>query len=217
MTTPSLIVALLLAAGLFFALLAIARLRQRRLFAATRAATGGCVCLALTALAFALALNLYSYHRFTWEQPVARLSFEQIGPQRFRVRLDTTAAPARDFLLSGNQWQLDARVLKWQPLATLLGFDAVYRLDRISGRHSRIEAARRLPDTVYDLSEPRGLDVWQSAQYLPGWLNPVDARFGSATYLPMVDGARYSVSLSQTGGLVARPENAAARSAIADW
>lgn len=207
----------MLAAGLLLVVLTLSRLRKRRLFAATRAATGGFIFLALAILAFAIALNLYTYHRLTWEQPVAQLRFEQIGPHRYRVYLDAAAAPVRSYVLAGNQWQLDARVLKWHPLANLLGFNALYRLDRLSGRRARIEAARKLPDTVYDLSAARGLDVWQAAHYLPGWLNPVDARFGSAAYLPMADGARFSVTLSQSGGLVARPENAAARAAIARW
>lgn len=217
MATPNLITALFLIAGLSLVLLALVRLRRRRLFAATRAATGGCLCLALAALAFSIALNLYTYHRLTWEQPVAQLHFEQLGPHRYRVYLNVSNAPARQYVLSGAQWQLDARVLKWQPWAALLGFNAVYRLDRLSGRHSRIQAERTLPDTAYDLSPSQGLDVWQAAHYLPDWLNPVDARFGSATYVPMVDGGRFSVTLSQSAGLIARAENAAARKAIARW
>ncbi len=216
MTSPALIVALLAAMGLFFVVLAGARIRRRRLLAATRSGFGGCFCLALAAVAAAFAFNLYTYHRLTYEQPVAQLSFERLAAQRYRVSLGADSGRARQFDLNGDQWQVDARVLKWHPLGNLLGLDAVYRLDRVSGRYRQIEAANARPRTVYDLSESRGLDVWQAAKKLPDWLQIVDAEYGSATYLPMADGAEFSVSLSQSG-LVARPENEAARAAIRNW
>jgi hypothetical protein len=44
----------------------------------------------------------------------------------------------------------------------------------------------------------------------------VDALYGSATYLPMVDGALYEIKVSQSG-LLARPLNQAAREAVGSW
>lgn len=217
LSTPNLLIASLLVIGAALLVLCLARLRRRRLLAATRAAAGGCLCLLLATLAFALALNLYTYQRLTHEQPVARLHFERLGDQRFRAQLTAADGTTRDFLLAGNQWQLEARVLKWHPWATLLGFDARYRLDRLSGRYQHIAAERTARHTAYALSQSRGLDLWQAAQHLPAWLDPVDTHFGSATYLPMADGARYAVELSQTGALVARPTNAAAQAAVKRW
>jgi hypothetical protein len=40
--------------------------------------------------------------------------------------------------------------------------------------------------------------------------------YGSATYLPMSDGALYEIKVSQSG-LVARPMNQAAREAVSGW
>jgi hypothetical protein len=65
---------------------------------------------------------------------------------------------------------------------------------------------------VYSLSENPGIDLWTWAQDHPGWLPFVDSIYGSATYLPMVDGARYQVSLTQSG-LVARAVNPVADAA----
>jgi len=217
LSTPNLIIAALLLIGATLLVASVARLRRRRLLAATRAAVGGCLCLALATLAFALALNLYTYHRLTREQPVAQLHFKRVADQRFRVQLAAADGSTRHFLLAGNQWQLEARVLKWQPWATILGFDARYRLDRLSGRYQHIDAERTARHTVYDLAPARGLDLWQAARHLPTWLDPMDTHFGSATYLPMADDARYAVELTQTGGLVARPANAAAQAAVKRW
>ena len=58
------------------------------------------------------------------------------------------------------------------------------------------------------------LDLWSLARAanLP-W---IDARYGSAVYLPMADRARFEVSVGPAG-LVARPGNDVARAAIAGW
>jgi hypothetical protein len=61
-----------------------------------------------------------------------------------------------------------------------------------------------------------GVDVWKIFHSNPGWVPVVDAVYGSATYLPMKDGALFEISLSNTG-LVARPINEVAREAVAEF
>jgi hypothetical protein len=173
--------------------------------------------LAAGALLFLVSLNLHTYARLTHERPVAELVFELAAPQRYRVTL--TGVPSghmQTFVLAGDEWQLDARVLKWQGWANMLGLDAQYRLERISGRYRDIEQERHDKRTVYPLSENPGIDLWTLRQQYPGWLKFVDAVYGSATYMPMADGARYEVSMTQTG-LIARPQNDAARAAARSW
>ena len=48
------------------------------------------------------------------------------------------------------------------------------------------------------------------------WIPWVDAFYGSATYMPMVHGASYSVFVSLTG-LLARPNNDIALKAASEW
>lgn len=213
MTTMVIAIALLGGLGLFFLGHAILRLSRRRPMAAGRAGMGAGICLALAGLAIALAFNLYTYRRLSYEQPVAHLRFEALGPQYYRAIVTPVHGQKRVFDLHGDQWQLDAEVLKFRPLANLLGFDALYRLDRISGRYDTLAGQRDHKPSVYALHPPdRGLSVWWIAQRLPHWADLVDAEYGSATYLPMADNAEYNVTLSQSG-LVARPADEAARSA----
>lgn len=216
MPDPLLIIALLLAAGLFFLGLSGARIRRRRHLAAARSAVAGCACLGLGALLVAAALNLYTYARLTYEQPVATISFERQGERRYLARLEQPEAPPRSFMLVGDEWQIDARVLKWRAPANLLGLDARYRLERLSGRYVDVENESTRLRTVHGLSAERGLNVWNLAQRHQRWLPLMDTRYGSAAYLPMADGARFSVSLTQSG-LIARAENEAAREAAARW
>ncbi len=213
---PAYIAAGLLAAGFFFLGLAIARLGKRRPMAALRSGCAGCISLALGGALVAIGLNLYTYSRLTYEQPVAQLSFEQFAPQQFRARLEKSDGEARVYALAGDLWQLDARVLKWHAPANLLGLDAQYRLDRLSGRYENIADENSRQRSAHDLGIQRGLDVWRITHRFQNWIPLVDARYGSATYLPMADGARYSVSLTQSG-LIARPANAAAEQALRRW
>lgn len=205
----------LLGALLLFA--GLARLWRRHWFGALGRIGGGSLLLALGLLAGSIAFNLYSYHRFTHEQEVATLRFRQLGPQRYAVDLAPAGGvAAHRYELRGDEWQLDARVLKWRGGATLLGLDARYRLERLSGRYRDLTQERQAARTVHGLSDSRGLDVFTLARNHPRWLPWLDADYGSAAYLPMANGAEYRVSLTQTG-LVARPANAAARAAVQRW
>jgi len=207
----------LAALGLLALLFAVRRLWQARFLVGGSAACLGLAAAAVAALLLAVASNLATYERLTHEQPVAELTFEALGPQRYRATLKRLPdGEVRSFLLAGDEWQLDARVLKWRGWANVLGLDARYRLERLGGRYRDIEQERSAPRTVLSLAEDPGLDLWTLSFEHPGWLPFVDAVYGSATYLPMADGADFRVTLGQSG-LLARPSNAAAARAARSW
>jgi hypothetical protein len=198
-------------------LVTLRRLFRVQLFAATRSALVAVLLVAAAAFLFAFSLTLHTYARLTFEQPVAHLSFVALGPQLYTATL--VRAPSGDvetFALNGDEWQLDARVLKWRGFANLLGLDARYRLERVSGRYRDVEQERTAPRTVYGLAATPAIDLWAISRANPRWLPFVDALYGSATYLPMADGARYHVTISQSG-LLARPTNPEAESATRGW
>jgi hypothetical protein len=203
--------------GLLLLALACQRLYRARFLAATGSALTGFLLLAVAGFLFVVSLNLHTYARLTHEKPVAEIVFEARGPQQFRATLaEVPSGEMQLFMLSGDEWQLDARVLKWRGWANLLGLDAQYRLERIGGRYRDIEQERNGVRTVYPLSENPGLDLWMLSTQYPRWLPFVDAVYGSATYMPMADGARYEISITQSG-LIARPMNPAAETAAGSW
>lgn len=212
-------VAVLLAAvfGLLLMLIAIKRLWQRRLFTAS---LSGCCGLALALgalLVLSVALNIHTYQRLTFEEPLLTLTFSQQGPKHFRVSVDfLNTARVDTYELHGDDWQLDARVLRWEAPLQILGKDPVYRLERLGGRYQSIEEEREKTRSVHSLTRPAGLDIWTLARDYQHWLPWLDAYYGSATYLPMRDGARYTVSMSQYG-LIARPDNNSAKEAVFSW
>ena len=122
----------------------------------------------------------------------------------------------RLFELKGDEWQMDARVITWKPPATLLGLNPIYQLDRLSGRYADLDDEINAERTVYSLSDEVPLDVWYVAREYPKLTPGVDAHYGTATYLPMADGARFAVTLTRTA-LIARPLNEAAEIAVGNW
>lgn len=215
----ALIVGIGLVGLLLAALLEVAAVRRLRRLQLARGAlfllSGAFVLAAATGMAL-IAMNLYTYARLTHEQEAARVAMRQLGERHYVVNLQATDQPPRQFQLRGDEWQIDARVLKWRPLGNLLGFDTIYRLERLSGRYADITQERNAPRTAHALAEDPGLDFWSLLRRHHQYVPLADALYGSAAYVPMAEGAEYAVSVSTTG-LVVRPSNDAARKAVGGW
>jgi hypothetical protein len=189
---------------------------------------GGCtrLCCGLVlaggvAAAGAIGLGLQAYSRLTYEQQAVRISFVQQAPDAYTAVLRFPDRTEHQFLLQGQEWQVDARVLRWKGPAVVAGMDTLFRLERVSGRHRNLAREREGPRSVYDLRHQgdwgsEWLDPWHLAKRYPDRAQWVDAVYGSATYLPMADGAQYEVVVTASG-LAARPLNAAAWDAIRRW
>jgi hypothetical protein len=202
--------------GVLFSAACVRRLRRRRYGAGVfHGVSALALFLAATAIAL-LGLNLLTYDRLTREQPAVRAKFARAAEQQFNATLTYPSGEVQGYVLGGDEWQVDARVLKWRGIGNVLGFDTVYRLERISGRYSDIERERTAPRTVYALHPPERIDVWTLLRTWRDYVPWADALYGSATFMPMADGAAYEVSVSQTG-LLARPLNDAARAAVGAW
>ena len=202
--------------SLFFCLRTIRRLRQRHLLRAGGACVS-CLLFAFVAgMAFVVIFSYLGYERLVAEERVASIAFERLRSDEYRARLMVAGQADRFFDLQGDEWQIDARLVTWKPPATILGLDPIYRLDRISGRYAEIERERTAARTVHSLAAEQPVDVWRIARARPLLLPGVDAHYGSATFVPMVDGARFDISLSRDA-LIARPANEIAEMAIGNW
>jgi hypothetical protein len=163
------------------------------------------------------AFDFYSYKQLSKEQTIANISFTKIEPQKYQVSLVDSEGVEQLFELNGDLWQLDARIIKWSKLFAGAGLTPGYRLDRISGRYYALEEEKSGKRTVYELGNSKSvIDLWSWARQFGKNITIVDASYGSATYLPMEDGALFSVILSSTG-LLARPLNDRAELAVNRW
>lgn len=199
-----------------FFVASLRRMRQVKLVRGTLYLLSGGVVALLGVAAGLVATNLVTYARLTHEQEAARVTTRQLGERQFAVSVQAPGRPPQHFQVRGDEWQIDARVLKWRALGTVLGFDTVYRLERLSGRYGDVQSERAAPRTVYELAADPGVDFWSVARRYPRYLPFADALYGSAAYVPMAEGAEYVVAVSASG-LVVRPANDAARQAVGGW
>jgi hypothetical protein len=213
----------LIAASAIFTLIAFlflrSTLRNARHGRLLRASGSAAFCATNAALGIAgilLLMSYLGYQRLTAEQLVGVIEFSESGAEEYTARLMVDGELDRVLPLRGDEWQLDARVLTWKPPATILGLEPVYQLERLSGRYSSVERERNEPRTVHSLAEERPLDLWSLARNFPKMTPGIDAYYGTATYLPMADGARFRITLSRDA-LIARPVNDLAREAVGDW
>ena len=190
--------------------------RRGRPLRASSSLAGSAVTAALGGAGFMLFVSYVGYDRLTEEQAVGMIEFTRSAPDEYTARLMIDGQLDRLMQLSGDEWQLDARVITWQPPATILGMEPVYKLERLSGRYADVDRERTERRTVHDLAEERPLDLWNVAHKFPRFAPGVDAYYGTATYLPMADGARFRITLSRDA-LIARPINDAARDSVGNW
>ena len=203
--------------GLSLLILGLKRLGQGKFTRAGLQTLSGTSLFFAGLLLISVSMNLYSYQRLSFEQAIAELSFEQLDKQRFQASFSLLNTDKADkFLLHGDEWQVDARVIKWHGLAQLLGLNAQYRLERISGRYRNIEQEQNHKRTVYALGPDDRIDYWKLMHDYKKWLPWVDAYYGSATYLPMSDNTSYILSLTQTG-LIARAKDHNTTEIIKSW
>ena len=191
-------------------------LRRGRLLRAGGSATMCATTAALGTVGILLFISYLGYERLTAESLVAEIQFTRSAPEEYTARLMIEGRLDKLLTLRGNEWQLDARVITWQPPATILGLEPVYQLERLSGRYTSVDHERSQPRTVHGLAEERPLDLWTMVRRFPKLAPGVDAYYGTATYLPMADSARFRITLSRDA-LIARPVNEAARKAVGEW
>ena len=179
----------------------------------------------LAFLSFALLLlvisNLSTYQRLTSERDILLISTQKISNQNYQVELnyvDTSDNHSLDTVyLQGDEWRLEAKILKWKGWANLLGMDSYYQLDRISGRYRDIEQATSKPVSAFQIThQQRGINLWELKRLMKSNLPFLDAYFGQAIFLPLRDDAIFAISINQAG-LVARPANNIAIQALENW
>lgn len=197
-------------------------LLRLRLFSGSLRVMFGGGALAAAAIVGLIGLNLQTYSRLTYEQPVAEVTVRRAVDGQFTASVrkadsEGRYGAARDFVLAGDKFRLEGRVWKFQPWANVIGADAFYKLERIQGRWNDAAKENSTPSTADDsIGDEAGLDVFSLP--LGEWspIQPLDTVFGDGVYMPLTDGAVYEISLTQSG-FVARGTNDIAERALRDW
>lgn len=162
----------------------------------------------------AIAINVAGYQSLEGMQTVATVSTQRQADQRWYVRLQSPGKNTVAETLTGDQWQVDARIIRFSGPLRWLGVAPGYRLERLSGRYTSLEQERAAPRSVIGLGEASWPDLWELDQTFN--VPFVEGVYGNATFMPMRDGAMFDIRLSASG-LVAVPVNDQAREAIQAW
>ena len=178
-------------------LVAVSAFRSRRWGGGLAGTLVGLLLLAVTALAAAISIGTQGYRALTHEVVAATITTERTGDQTFRAIVRFPDNRLAIFNLAGDEFYVDAHILKWHPIANVLGVHTGYELDRISGRYANLDEERTEPRTIYSLSETKTVDFFDIAR-----------RFGFLK--PLVD-AEYEVRVSTSGLLLRRIEAARSR------
>jgi len=191
-------------AGALLLAAAFGAVRRRRIARSMAACLVALLLLALAALAGTLSAATQGYRALTREEVAAVVSTESLGPQRLRATFRYPDGRRASFELQGDGLSIEAHIVKWHPLANVLGLHTAYRLSRVAGRYDRLADEQARPRTVHALAPPALVDVFALAQRL-AFLGPlIDAQYGSATFLSTPEPAQLELRVS-TSGLLFRP------------
>ena len=139
--------------------------------------------LGLAALAAALSLGTQGYRALTREETAALITLERTGPQLITAHFRFPDGREATFTVAGDELYVDAHILKWHPLANLIGLHTGYELDRVAGRYTSLEDEQSKPRTVFPLAQPKPVNLFDLAQRYPFLAPLVDDHYGYATFL----------------------------------
>jgi len=178
--------------------------------------TAGMLVLSLAAVVGLVAWDVKTYKPLDPAKPLASLTFEADGQQRYQVKVEE-GQEIRYVTLEGDLWQLDMRALQWKGLAALIGLEPGYRLERLSGRYLAVEQQDQAPRPYVKLASSKaGVDPWEWLQRCRCGSMVVEPKQRRVSFLPIADGAVYTVEMAPTG-LLAKPASPAAEQAMTGW
>lgn len=161
-------------------------------------------------------------------EPIANIYITKVHDKEYLLYLDAPGInntsntdskidkAERFFHLTGDLWQLDLRILSWQPVLAEFGAQPLYKFERLTARYHSIEDEQRLPRSLFELEDSSFMNrYWQQlVAVLSGSL--INSYYGSAVYAPMADSAEYGVFLSPSGTEL-KPLNKSAEQALFNW
>lgn len=162
------------------------------------------------------ALDISTYRVVANDKSVMTLSFKHQSTDSYLVEMHTVSGEDFSSVIHGQQWQLEARMFKWTPLFTAMGFNTGYRLASLQGRYIELQIGNKNALSPQMLSSSALIDMWFLLSQSPAIFPAVEAYTTSPGFIPMADGAIFDVVLSSKN-LVAHPVNDVAKAAMANW
>ncbi len=197
------VAALLGIVGLALGFSAFRSLARARLFRFFFGALLSVLFLASAAVVAVVSFGIEGMQALTREETAARIKVVPSGPQRYDATFTFPDGHVERYDLAGDDIYVDGHVVKWTPLANMMGLHTSYRLDRISGRYRALEQENTAQRTVYAIGTPPVIDLVALARRLP-LKDFYDAEYGSASFVPVSEPGELELKVSTTG-LLLRP------------
>lgn len=174
--------------------------------------------LSLIAFISAGVFDLASYYRLGTQNNLFSIDVHRTD-NVFTLTLNNADGDQQhQFMLDGDQWQLDYRVIRFSTSYFMLSNEHMIKFTRISNRYDNESEQMTRKRYVYPLEKTPLFvpDMWQffhsAQQYLPF----IDSAYGGAVFVPLIDGAEYSVQIG-FAGITVKADNDIAKTAIVNW
>jgi hypothetical protein len=177
-------------------------LKRRRWLGSLGSTGSGALLLSLAALSATLGVSTQGYRALTLEEVAATITTVPTGPGAFQAYVEFPDGTDTTYHVFGDQLLVDAHILKWHPLANLLGIHTHYALDRLTGRYIQLEDERTRERSVHALKPETPVDLYHLARRYTLLAFLVDTEYGSATYIEVQRPARFEVRVSTSGLLI---------------
>jgi hypothetical protein len=179
----------------------VALKRARPLRFALRTLTG-LLLLCLGGLAGAIGVGTMGYRALTREDVAAHVLVQPLSRQRFAATIRAPGRPEVTYMLSGDEIDVDAHILKWKPMVNVLGLHTAYELDRVAGRYIDLAQERSGDRTVFSLAQEKPVDLFGLRRRYAFLAPLLDAEYGSGTFVAVTKPAEFEVRVSATGLLI---------------
>ena len=150
-----------------FIALTLNRIKHRKIIGSTLYGLQGIVVFLFLMIILLIFSNLNTYQRLTHENEIVEVLIRKLARQKYQLVLIYPQRAGQNdeseyYSLYGDEWQLDARVIKWKGWANVIGLDSYYQLDRLSGRYANIEQANTSPPSAHQLTgQQKGINIWK--------------------------------------------------------
>lgn len=188
--------------GLVLVLASLAALLGLRPFRFLWRLLAGVVALLIGTLAAIVGVGTAGYRALTQETTAATVTVRPLAPQRFHATVRLPDGRTTTHELAGDEFYIDAHILKWKPAANLVGLHTAYELDRIAGRYRSVRDEQGAARTVVALGVDKPVDFFDLRRRYVVLAPLVDAQYGSATFVPVTQPAELEVRVSTSGLLI---------------
>ena len=141
--------------------------------------TLGIISLLLILLVF---FTTIGYKIVNQETKVATIHIIPNKTQEFTAVVNWVDGTREEFAVTGDQFYIDAKILKWNSWVSFLGVKTWYEFDRLGGRYISVEDEQNKPRSIYQLSEKKDFDLYLLRKQYTFLDFMVDAEYGSAAF-----------------------------------